>query len=196
MPVHDTWQHWYHFQISDIKINKYTQDITKVNATRMDIFIDLPQSQHIGSKYIRWSTFHRQHFQMHLLGYKFTKAPLQPHDDFIKWKHFPRYWPFVRGIHRSPGTGEFPAQKPVTRSFDVFFNLRLNKWLSKQWWGWWFETLSCPLWRHCSECGLPHLKSREVSFARTIVSQTPSRFEILHRAQQYQCRALCILWTN
>ena len=25
------------------------------------------------------------------------------HDDVIKWKHFPRYWPFVRGIHRSPG---------------------------------------------------------------------------------------------
>ena len=24
------------------------------------------------------------------------------HDDIIKWKHFPRYWPFVRGIHRSP----------------------------------------------------------------------------------------------
>ena len=24
------------------------------------------------------------------------------HDDVIKWKHFPRYWPFVRGIHRSP----------------------------------------------------------------------------------------------
>ena len=24
------------------------------------------------------------------------------HDDFIKWKHFPHYWPFVRGIHRSP----------------------------------------------------------------------------------------------
>ena len=23
------------------------------------------------------------------------------HDDVIKWKHFPRYWPFVRGIHRS-----------------------------------------------------------------------------------------------
>ena len=26
----------------------------------------------------------------------------QLHDDVIKWKHFPRYWPFVRGIHRSP----------------------------------------------------------------------------------------------
>ena len=24
------------------------------------------------------------------------------HDDVIKWKHYPRYWPFVRGIHRSP----------------------------------------------------------------------------------------------
>ena len=45
------------------------------------------------------------------------------HDDVIKWKHFPRYWPF-----------------------DLFFDLRLNKRLSKQSWGWWFETLSCPLW--------------------------------------------------
>ena len=40
----------------------------------------------------------------------------------------------------SPVTGEFPAQRPVTRSFDVFFDLRLNKWLSKQSWGWWFES--------------------------------------------------------
>ena len=37
--------------------------------------------------------------------------------------------------------GEFLAQRPVTRSFDVFFDLRLNKRLSKQWWGWRFETL-------------------------------------------------------
>ena len=46
--------------------------------------------------------------------------------------------------------GKFPAQRPVTRSFDVFFDLRLNKRLSKQSWGWWFETLSSPLWRHCN----------------------------------------------
>ena len=50
----------------------------------------------------------------------------------------------------SPVTGEFPAQRPVTRSFDVLFDLRLNKRLSKQPWGWWFETLSGPLWRHCN----------------------------------------------
>ena len=46
------------------------------------------------------------------------------------------------------GPGEFPTQRPVTRSFDVFFDLRPNKRLSKQWPGWWFETLSRPFWRH------------------------------------------------
>ena len=46
--------------------------------------------------------------------------------------------------------GEFPSQRPMTRSFDVFFDLRLNKLLSKQSWGWWFETPSSPSWRHCN----------------------------------------------
>ena len=188
------------------------------------------------------------------------------HDDIIKWKYFPRYWSFVRGIHRSPvnslhkgqrrgalmfslisawingwqnkretgdlrrhhhahydvivmslssgiyasvnwniivsgndllsfwyqaitscigingvssqdavkftpwwhhqmetfstllalcagnsaATGEFPPQRPVTWSFDVFFDLRLNKWLTKQSWDWWFETPSRPLWCDCN----------------------------------------------
>ena len=166
--------------------------------------------------------------------------PLSPsgaHDDVTKWKHFPRYWPFVRGIHRSQVnsphkgqwrgalmfslicvwisgwvnnreagelrryrahydvsvmyslfwiyvlalqfsedyitwwhcqmetfsallglcvgnssvTGEFPTQRPVTRSFDVFFDLRLNKRLGKQSRRWWFETPSCSLWRRSNE---------------------------------------------
>ena len=47
-----------------------------------------------------------------------------------------------------PVPGEFPAQRPVTPSFDVFFDLRLNKRLIKRSWGWWFETLPHPLWRH------------------------------------------------
>ena len=70
------------------------------------------------------------------------------HDDVIKWEHFPRYWPFVREF---TGPGEFPAQRSVTRSFDVFFDLRLNKRLSKQPWGWWFETPSWSLWRQCND---------------------------------------------
>ena len=47
--------------------------------------------------------------------------------------------------------GEFLAQRPVTRSFDVFLDLRMNKRLTKLSWGWWFEKLSCPLWRHCNQ---------------------------------------------
>ena len=86
-------------------------------------------------------------------GYRMVSYESERHDDVIKWKHFPRYWPFVRGIHRStvnsPVHGEFPAQRPVKRSFDVFFDLRLNKRLSKQSWGWWSETpSSSSLWRH------------------------------------------------
>ena len=50
----------------------------------------------------------------------------------------------------SPVTDEFPTQRPVTRSFDVFFDLRLNKRLSKQSWCWWFGTPSRSLWRHCN----------------------------------------------
>ena len=49
----------------------------------------------------------------------------------------------------SPVTGDFPAQRPMMRSFDVFFDLRLNKRLSKQSRVWWFETPSRLLWRHC-----------------------------------------------
>ena len=54
----------------------------------------------------------------------------------------------------SPVPGEFPAQRPVTRSFDVFFNLHPNKRLSKRWWGWLFETPPCPLWRHRNELSI------------------------------------------
>ena len=46
------------------------------------------------------------------------------------------------------GNSPVAGERPVTRSFDVFFDLRLNKQLSKQSWGWWFETPSHPLWRH------------------------------------------------
>ena len=44
-------------------------------------------------------------------------------DDVIKWKHFPRYWPFMR---ETSGHGWFAPQRPVTLNFDVFFNLCLK----------------------------------------------------------------------
>ena len=59
----------------------------------------------------------------------------------------------------SPVPGDFPAQRPVTRSFDVFFDLRRIKRFNKQSWGWWFETLSHPLWRHSNDLVAPQVGS-------------------------------------
>ena len=47
------------------------------------------------------------------LGWNFalaTATKMKYHDDVIKWKHFPRYWPFVRGIHRSPVNSRHKGQ--------------------------------------------------------------------------------------
>ena len=63
-------------------------------------------------------------------------------------------------VWNSPVTGEFPAQRPVTRSFDVFLYLWPNKRLSKQLLGWWFETILRPLWRHCNTVTLNELWSK------------------------------------
>ena len=84
-----------------------------------------------------------------------------PYGDAMTWTHFPHTWwrhqmetfsaLLAICAGNSPVSGEFPTQRPVTRSFDIFFDLRLNKRLSKQSWGWWFQRLSCPLWRQCNE---------------------------------------------
>ena len=81
-------------------------------------------------------------FQMHVCVGRMTKYPW--------WRHqmetFSAFLAICAG--NSPIHGEFPAQRPVTQSFDIYFDLRLNKRLSEQSWGWWFETLLRPLWRH------------------------------------------------
>ena len=75
-----------------------------------------------------------------------------PHDTGIWWRHQMETFSALLAICAS----EFPAQGPVTRSFDVFIDLHPNKLLSKQPWGWWFETPSYPLWRHRNETFLVH----------------------------------------
>ena len=52
------------------------------------------------------------------------------HDDVIKWKKISALLALCVG--NSPFPGEIPAQRPVAQSFDVFFDMRLNKRLSKQ----------------------------------------------------------------
>ena len=67
------------------------------------------------------------------------------------WRHQMETFPALLAICavNSPVTGEFARQRPVTHSFGTFFDLRLNKPLSKHSWGWRFETSSRTLWRHC-----------------------------------------------
>ena len=66
-------------------------------------------------------------------------------------EHFPRYLYFVRGNPRGGRRWISPSQRPVTRSFEVFLDLLLNKQLGKQSIRRWFETPSCSLWRHCKD---------------------------------------------
>ena len=56
-------------------------------------------------------------------------------------------------------TGGFPSQRPVTRSFNVFFDLRWNKRFSKQPKRRWFETPSRSVWRHCNGVVVIHCTS-------------------------------------
>ena len=67
------------------------------------------------------------------------------HGDVTKWKHFSALQALCEG--NLPVTGEFLSQRPLTRSFDVFFDLRLNERLSKPSRSRWFETPLHPLWR-------------------------------------------------
>ena len=95
---------------------------------------------------------HHNQCRTGVLTHAVPTAPEPPRYCYSWWRHqmktFSALLSFCAG--NSPVPGEFPAQRPVTRSFDVFFDLRPNKRLSKQWWRWWFETLSCSLWRHCN----------------------------------------------
>ena len=81
----------------------------------------------------------------------------------------------------SPVPGEFPTQRPVTRSFDVFFDLRLNKRMSKQSWGWWFETLPSPFWRQNNGYPATERRSRRATLlVRHFVAGAQRDARVLH----------------
>ena len=130
----------------------------------------------------KWPIFCRQHFQAHFLFENGFILAENCFNSFLRNK--PIFWTTegkrnhgAKGIKvnhhmmtssngnifrvtgplwgNSPVIGEFSSQRPVTRSFDVFLDLRLNKRLSKQSWDWWFETPSGSLWRHCNEKKMP-----------------------------------------
>ena len=70
------------------------------------------------------------------------------HDDVIKWKHSPRCWPFCAG--NLSVTGKFPVRDQWRGAMMFSLICAWKKQLSTQSSGWWFETPSHPLWRHCN----------------------------------------------
>ena len=118
---------------------------------------------------IKWKYFQLKDLQIYNFVSRFTGIWI------YSWRHQMKTFSALLATYagNSPVAGEFPAQRPVTRSVDVLFGLRLNKRLSEQSRGWWYETLSRPLWRHCN--------------VRLDGSNGDSltHFEILHRIWQF-----------
>ena len=56
---------------------------------------------------------------------------LDTHDDVIKWNHFPRYWPFVRGIHRSPVNSTHKASHAELWCF-LWYAPWINGWVNNR----------------------------------------------------------------
>ena len=121
---------------------------------------------------------------------------------FAWWRHQMETFSALLAIcaGNSPVTGEFPIQRPVTRSFDVYFDLRPNERLSKQSWGWWFETLSSPLWRHRNGIGVL-MSLTLVAFIVLILEIVWSCVRFIQSSIHYMLKFIhfdfnCISWTK
>ena len=88
--------------------------------------------------------------------------------------------------------GDFSAQRPVTRSFYVFFDLCLNKRLTKHSWGGWVETPSPSLWRHCHAIYMVSLPYSLPKTSRlSLLNQFPPLVNFL-RWREYREHSFCI----
>ena len=87
-------------------------------------------------------------FEMKIVILAILKAyRTKSHDDVIKWKYFPRYWPFARGIHRPPVISPHKGQWREA----LMFLWSVSKWTAeKAIVRLVIMTQSCPLWRHCN----------------------------------------------
>ena len=63
--------------------------------------------------------------------FHFTCCLKMNHDGVIKWKHFPRYWPFVRGIHRSPVNSQHKGQWHGALMFSLIC-IWINGWVNNR----------------------------------------------------------------
>ena len=74
-------------------------------------------------------------YRVHGLCANIRESPVGPvltHDDVIKWKHFPRYWTFVRGIHRSRWMPRTKASDAGLWCFLWCFLHWINDWVNNR----------------------------------------------------------------
>ena len=130
----------------------------------------------MGNRHVFRCSVNNQFLNNNHNGQCFTNASACMTNDTLKhvfmyplswwWRHQMETFSALLAIcaGNSPVSGDFPAQRPVTKRFDIFLDLRLHKRLSKQSRGWWFETLSCPLWRQCNDTSGGALQTRSISW--------------------------------
>ena len=134
---------WYHFVAITILNQPRPTDSADIN-TRMQLS-DTSSIQPMhggfllvssGSKELNWTQ--TNFYSTHALD-----GTKRYHDDVIKWKHFPRYWAFVRGIHRSPVKSPNKGQWRGALMFSLTC-ARINDWVN--------DGEACDLRRHPAHC--------------------------------------------
>ena len=100
------------------------------------------------------------------------------HDDVIRWKHFPRYWPFVRGIHRSMVNSPHKGQWRGTLMFSLIC-VWINAWVN--------NCEAGVLRRHRAHYDVPEMISRLRDFA---ISDNKTSDCLVNRALVTHCGSL------
>ena len=184
----------FHCQISTIKsptnaslMNRKSESITKIRWEMISI---------LKGTALFSINQNMTDFQLKIIDWIGIRKPPQSHVDLSKLVELEFIWFLVRVSwwhHQmeifsallalwegnSPVTGEFPSQRPVTRSLDVFFDLHLNKWLSKPSRHRWFATPSWSLWHHCNvQVSLVNTIATDV-LAPSIIKPSPNMIVII-----------------
>ena len=114
----------------------------------------------------------------------------QERDDVIKWKHFPRYWTFVRGIHRSPVNSPHKGQWRGALMFSL-----ICAWIN----GWVNNGEACDLRCYLAQYDVP-VMARETPVVFTYWGrchiQTPPIRVIVGSGSGLSIRHQSINWTN
>ena len=112
-----------------------------------------------------------------------TETAACPNDWLSWWRHQMEAFSTLLALC----AGNSPSQRPVTRSFEFFFDLRLNKSLSKQSWGWWFGTPSRSLWRHSISVVSSQVSLDYSAFTPQTLTTLPTHWRYCSRALSHRC---------